>query len=151
MKNPDYYMSIAIKEAKKAAFKDEIPVGCVIVKGDEIIAKGHNLREKKNLTISHAEIEAISKANKKLNSWRLNDCDIYITLEPCLMCMGALISSHIKTIYFGAYDYKAGAISSSINVMNNKEADYLPLVYGGIKEDECSLLLKDYFNTKRIK
>ena len=143
-------MSLAIKEAQKALFKDEVPVGCVIVKDNKVIAKGHNLREKKNITISHAEIETILKANKKLNSWKLEDCDLYVTLEPCLMCMGAIIDAHIKTVYFGAFDYKVGAISS-LDVMNNKKADYLPLVYGGIKEKECSELIKGYFKYKRIK
>ncbi len=143
-------MSLAIKEAQKALFKDEVPVGCVIVKDNKVIAKGHNLREKKNVTISHAEIETILKANKKFNSWKLEDCDLYVTLEPCLMCMGAIIDAHIKTVYFGAFDYKVGAISS-LDVLNNKKADYLPLVYGGIKEKECSELVKDYFKYKRIK
>lgn len=150
MKKPECFMKLALKEAQKAAFEDEIPVGCIIVKGDRIVARGHNLREKKNLTISHAEIETINKANKKLNSWRLNDCDIYITLEPCLMCMGAILDAHFKTVYFGAFDYKAGAISS-LNVLNNKNLDYKPLAYGGILEEECSKLIKDYFEYKRIK
>jgi len=151
MKNPEYYMNLAIKEAKKALLIDEVPIGCVIVKDDKIIAKGFNKRETKNMVISHAEIETINKANKKLGSWRLVDADIYITLEPCIMCMGAIIQARIKNIYFGAYDYKGGAITSSINVLEAKNLNHKPNVYGGIMENECSLLIKEYFKNKRIK
>ena len=151
MKNPEYYMQIALKEAQKAAFKDEAPIGCVIVKNDVIIAKSYNKREIKNLVTSHAEIEAITKANKKLNSWRLVDCDIYITLEPCIMCAGAIIQARIKNIYFGAYDPKGGALTSSIDVLSSKNLNHKPNVYGGILEGECSLLLREFFKKKRIK
>ena len=144
-------MNIAIKEAKKALLAGEVPVGCVIVKDDQIIAKGHNKRETKNIVISHAEIETINKANKKLNSWRLNDCDIYITLEPCIMCMGAIIQSRIKNIYFGAYDSKAGAVTSTIDILSNKNINHRPMVYGGVLEGECSLLMKEFFNSKRLR
>ena len=144
-------MQIALKEAQKAAFKDEAPIGCVIVKNDVIIAKSYNKREIKNLVTSHAEIEAITKANKKLNSWRLVDCDIYITLEPCIMCAGAIIQARIKNIYFGAYDPKGGALTSSIDVLSSKNLNHKPNVYGGILEGECSLLLREFFKKKRIK
>jgi tRNA(adenine34) deaminase len=98
------YMRLAIKEAKKGAKKMEIPVGAVIVRGGEVVAKKHNLKEKKGNAICHAEIEAISAAVKKIGDWRLTDCDMYVTLEPCPMCMGAIVNTRVKNLYFGAYD-----------------------------------------------
>lgn len=144
-----YFMKKAILEAKKAAKMDEVPIGAVIVKDDKIIARGFNHREKKNDVTSHAEIEAIRKANKKLSNWRLVDCDIYITTEPCLMCMGALYQAHIRNIYYGASDSKGGAVSSSINFKDIKNLNHYPNIEGGILKDECSSILKDYFKNKR--
>ena len=149
MKKPEYYMNLALKEAEKAAFEDEIPIGCVIVKDDKVIARGHNKREGKNLVISHAEIETISKANKKLKSWRLVDCDIYVTVEPCLMCTGAIIQSRIKNIYFGAKDSKGGALGSSINALDSKNLNHYPNVIGGVLEEKCAIIIKNYFKNKR--
>ena len=114
-KDKIYFMKEALKEAKKALKIDEVPIGCVIIKDGEIIARGYNHRENKNLVESHAEMEAIRKANKKLNSWRLPNCDIYITLEPCMMCMGAIIQSRISHIYYGASDFKGGAFMEDPN------------------------------------
>lgn len=151
MKNIEFYMSLALKEAQKALLIDEVPIGCVIVKDDKVISRGFNHREKKNLVSSHAEMEAISKANKKLKSWRLEGCDIYVTLEPCLMCAGALIQSRIRNIYFGAKDYKGGAFGSSINVLETKNINHHPNVIGGILEEECSSLISTYFKAKRNK
>ena len=151
MKNPEYYMNLAIKEAKKALLIDEVPIGCVIVKDDKIIAKGFNKRETKNMVISHAEIETINKANKKLGSWRLVDADIYITLEPCIMCSGAIIQSRFFNVYFGAYDLKGGAFGSSINVLEAKNINHHPNVVGGILLEECSSIITNYFKTKREK
>ena len=150
-KSPEYFMSLALKEAKKAYLLDEVPVGAVIVKDDKVIAKGHNLREKKNDVTSHAEIEAIKKANKKLVSWRLNDCDIYVTLEPCMMCMGAILQSKIRHIYFGAKDEKMGALGGSFDILNGNGLTYIPLVSSGVLENESSSLLKEYFQNKRNK
>ena len=144
-------MSLAIKEAKKAYLLDEVPVGAVIVKDDKVIAKGHNLREKKNDVTSHAEVEAIKKANKILNSWRLNDCDIYVTLEPCMMCMGAILQSRIRHIYFGAKDEKMGALGGSFDILNGNGLSYIPLVSASILENESASLLKEYFQNKRNK
>ena len=141
-------MELAYKEALKAYEKREIPVGCVIVKDDQVIAKAHNLRETKNLVLAHAEMLAINKANKKLNSWRLDDCDIYITLEPCPMCLGAIIQARIKNLYFGAYDKKTGALGSVFNMCDfkfNHELNY----QGGILEEKCSKIIKDFFKTLR--
>ena len=145
------FMKEAIKEAKKALLIDEVPIGCVIVKDNKIIARGHNVRESKNSPIGHAEIEAINKASKKLKSWRLEGCDIYITLEPCIMCSGAIIQSRIENIYFGASDPKGGALISSINVLDTKNINHHPKVHEGILKEECSSLISDYFKNKREK
>ena len=142
-------MSLAIKEAQKASLEDETPIGCIIVKDDKVIARGHNKREKKNLVSSHAEIEAITKANKKLKSWRLVDCDIYVTIEPCIMCSGAIIQSRIRNVYYGAKDPKGGAFGSSINVLEAKNINHKPNIIGGILEEECAIIIKNYFKNKR--
>ena len=143
------YMKAAIKEAMKAQDIDEVPIGCVIVKDGKIIARGHNKREKEQDATSHAELKTLQKACKKLKSWRLVGCDIYVTLEPCLMCAGAIIQSRIENVYFGAYDPKGGAFGSSINALDAKNINHRPNVCGGILEAECSQILKDYFKKKR--
>lgn len=145
------FMKKALKEAKKAELIDEVPIGCVIVKDDNIIARGHNVRETKKTPLGHAEIIAIDKASKKLGAWRLQDCDIYITLEPCIMCSGAIIQSRIRHIYYGAKDPKGGAIESSINVLEAKNINHHPEVTSGILEEECSNIISEYFKRKRIK
>ncbi|MBQ1988804.1 MAG: nucleoside deaminase [Clostridia bacterium] len=138
----------ALLEAKKAAEENEVPVGAVIVKDGEIIARGRNMREKKQNPLSHAEIEAINEASKKLNSWHLDDCELYVTLEPCPMCTGAIINSRIKTVIFGAYDLKAGCMDSVINLCDypfNHKVE----IYGGICEEECAKILSDFFEKLR--
>ena len=145
------FMKEALKEAKKAELIDEVPIGCVIVKDDKIIARGHNVRETKKTPLGHAEIIAISKASKKLNAWRLQDCDIYITLEPCIMCSGAIIQSRIRHIYYGAKDSKGGAIASSINVLEAKNINHHPKITSGILKEECSNIISEYFKRKRMK
>ena len=110
------YMRQAYKEALKAKEIDEVPIGCVIVKDDKIIARGYNKKERNNDVTSHAEINAIRKACKKMNSWRLVDCTLYVTLEPCSMCAGAIYQSRIKRVVFGAYDLKQGALGSALNL-----------------------------------
>ena len=142
-------MSKAILEAKKALLSDEVPIGCVIVQNDKIIARGFNLKENKKLVSSHAEMEAIKKASKKLDNWRLLDCDLYVTIEPCLMCMGAIYQSYIRNVYFGAKDPSGGAVSSSINFSEIPNLNHYPHIEGGILEEECSSLIKDYFKKKR--
>ena len=144
-----HFMRLALKEAKKALLVDEVPIGCVIVKDDKIIARGFNHRENKQMVFSHAEMEAIQKANKKLGSWRLVDCDIYVTVEPCIMCMGAIIQARFANVFYGAKDLKGGAIESSINVLDAKNINHHPNVEGGILESDCSKLLSDYFKAKR--
>ena len=144
------FMLEAIKLAKIAASEGEVPVGAVIVKDGKIIAKGRNEREKKQNALSHAEIEAINNACNALGSWRLDGCEMYVTLEPCPMCAGAIINSRIKTLVFGAYDSKMGSIDSVVNL-----CDYLynhkVEVYGGICEDECLSILKEFFENLREK
>ncbi len=141
-------MMEAISLAKEAGEMGEVPVGAVIVKNGKIIARGKNEREAKQNALSHAEIEAINNACKNTGSWRLEDCEMYVTLEPCPMCAGAIINSRIKTLIFGAYDSKMGSIDSVINLCDlpyNHKVE----VYGGIMEDECLDLLKNFFRTLR--
>ena len=142
------FMQRAIELAKIAANNNEVPVGAVIVKNGQIIAEGINMRESKQNALSHAEIEAIKNACKKLNSWRLDDCEMYVTLEPCPMCTGAIINSRIKTLVFGAYDKRAGSIDSVINLCDYPY-NHKPEIYGGICEDECLEILQDFFKKLR--
>lgn len=142
------FMQLAISEAKKAAAENEVPVGAVIVKDGVVLAAAHNMREQKQNALSHAEIEAINLACKNLGSWRLDGCEMYVTLEPCPMCTGAIINARIKTVIFGAFDKNAGCMDSVINL-----CDY-PLghkveVYAGICEDECQKILQDFFENLR--
>ena len=143
-------MMRAISLARQAANEGEVPVGAVIVKEGEIIAEGRNMREAKQNALSHAEIEAINNACKVLGSWRLDECEMYVTLEPCPMCAGAIINSRIKTLVFGAYDAKAGSIDSVINLCDYPY-NHKPEIYGGICEDECLLVLKEFFENLRKK
>lgn len=145
------YMKAAIKEAEKARLIDEVPIGCIIVKNNKIIAKGHNLRETKQDPCGHAEIITIKKASKRLKSWRLDGCDIYVTVEPCIMCSGAIIQSRIKTIIYGAKDFKGGALGSSINILEAKNINHHPNVIPSILEEQCSSIISNYFKTKRAK
>ena len=149
MRNDEYYMNIALKEAMKAYKEDEVPVGCVIVKDDKIIARGHNQKEKKNNAILHAEIVTLTKAQKKLNDWHLNDCTLYVTLEPCLMCAGAIIQTRIKKVVFGAFDPKGGAIESALKVNEVKGINHRFESISKVLEKECSMILKSYFKSKR--
>ena len=138
----------AIELAKEAADEGEVPVGAVVVKNGEIIATGRNRRESKKNALCHAEIEAINNACKALGGWRLFQCELYVTLEPCPMCAGAIINSRIKSIYFGAYDQKAGSFGS-IADFNRIPYNHKPEVYGGIMESECKTLLTDFFKSLR--
>lgn len=143
------FMRLAIKEAKKAEMIDEVPIGAVIVKDGKVIARAHNKKESKNQATRHAEIEAIEKATKKVNNWWLEDCDIYVTLEPCAMCAGALINSRLRNIYFGAYDKKGGCCGSLYNLPVDTRFNHRLGVEGGILEEECATLLTNYFKKKR--
>lgn len=150
MNSKEKFMREALKEAKKAYKKEEIPVGAIIVKDGVIIARGHNLKEKKNSSIAHAEILAIEKANKKLKAWRLENCEMYITLEPCMMCMGAIINSRIKKIYIGTMDPKTGSCESVIDIKDYK-FNHVVEIETGILKDECEYILKDFFKMLRKK
>ena len=143
------YMKLALKEAKKAYDKKEIPVGAIIVKDDKIISKAHNLKELKNDTTKHAEILAIQKASKKLNSWRLENCEMYVTLEPCSMCAGALIQSRIKKVYIGAMDHKTGACGSVLNLLKDYKFNHVVEFETGILKEECENILKEFFKELR--
>ena len=139
------FMKEALKEAKKAYDKLEVPVGAIIVKDDKIIARAHNLKETKKDTTKHAEIIAIQKASKKLDSWRLIDCEMYVTLEPCSMCAGAIINSRIKKIYIGTSDKKTGAAGSIYNLFKDYTFNHKVEVEKGILKEECEIQLKNFF------
>ena len=142
-------MKEAIALAKKAELLDETPIGAVVVYDGKVIARGYNKRELKKNSLCHAEIEAINKATKKRGGWRLFDCDLYVTLEPCPMCAGAIIQSRIDNVYFGAYDKKAGCAGSVINLFEENLFNHNVNVTGGILEEECSSILTDFFKALR--
>lgn len=142
------FMLRAISLAKKAAELGEVPVGCVIVKNGEIISEAYNLRETENNALAHAETEAISAACKRLNSWRLDGCSLYCTLEPCVMCTGAIINARISELIFGAYDSRFGCADSRLNLFSLIGAGETE-IYGGICEDECRAILSDFFGGLR--
>lgn len=143
------FMKEAIKQAKKAAAIGEVPIGAVIVRNGQIISRGYNRRETKKNALLHAEITAIDRACKKLGGWRLPGCEIYITLEPCPMCSGAIINSRIEKVYFGAYDPKAGCAGSKTNLFDSGLFNHKPDIIGGILETECAQLLKSFFENLR--
>ena len=143
------FMKEAIKLAKKAQLLDEMPVGAVIVKDGKIIARGYNKRETKKNALLHAEIDAINKACRKLGGWRLVGCDMYVTLEPCPMCAGALLNARVENVYFGAYDEKSGCAGSALNLFNMNLCNYSLNVQGGILQEECTLVIKDFFKNLR--
>lgn len=149
MLEKEKYMKQAIKEAKKAAEKLEVPVGCIIVKGGKIIARAHNQKETKLDTTKHAEIMAIQKASKKIGAWRLLDCEMYVTLEPCSMCAGAMIQSRIKKVYIGAMDSKTGACGSVLNLLQDYPFNHKIEIETGIREEECEQILKEFFKKLR--
>ncbi len=141
-------MRLALDEAKKALGENEVPVGAVIVKDKKVIAYGRNRREKENNALCHAELEAIDKACKALGGWRLTDCDLYVTLEPCPMCAGAIINARIRRVYYGAFDDKAGSFGSVVD-FNHLRYNHKPEIYAGIMEDECQSLLTEFFKALR--
>ena len=143
------YMLEALKEAELAKLEDEVPIGCVIVKDNQIIARAHNQRETTNNPLGHAETLAIKEASEILNDWQLVDCDLYVTIEPCIMCGGAIIQSRIRKVIYGAPDLKGGAFGSSINILESKNINHRPEVIKGVLESECSKIIKDYFKSKR--
>ena len=149
MDENEKYMKEALKEAQKAYKKLEIPVGAVIVKDGKIIAKAHNIKEQKKDTTKHAEIIAIQKASKKLNTWRLNDCEMYVTLEPCSMCAGAIIQARLKKIYIGTMDEKTGACGSVLNLLKDYKFNHEVQIETGLLEENCKKILQDFFKELR--
>lgn len=146
----DKYMKEAIKEAKKAYSNGDVPVGAIIVLNNKIIARAYNKKEKNGVATEHAEILAINKACKKLGTWRLNDCIMYITLEPCLMCAGALIQSRIKKIIYACKNEKFGYADSIKNILSDKKNNHIVEVESGVLQEECKKMLKDFFKDKRF-
>jgi len=149
MEEKEFFMKEALKEAKKAYDKLEVPVGAVIVKDGKIIARGHNQKETKKSSIRHAEISAIEKACNKLNSWRLIDCSMYVTLEPCPMCAGAIIQSRIKDVYIGTNDEKTGSCGSVFNLFEDYKFNHHVKSENGICKEDCEKILKDFFKELR--
>lgn len=143
------FMKEAYKEAIKAGQKDEVPVGAVIVKDGKIVARAHNKKEKNNNPMGHAEIECIKKACKKLDDWYLKDCELYVTLEPCVMCVGAIINARIEKVYYGVRDLKAGALGGLFNLLEQKGFNHY-FEYECVNREECGKILKDYFKSKRV-
>lgn len=145
------YMKEAIKEARKARRIGEVPIGCVIVCNDEIIGRGYNRRMTDKSVLSHAEIRAVDKACKKTGDWRLDDTEMYVTLEPCQMCSGAIIQARIRKLYIGAMNPKAGCAGSILNMFEEPRFNHHVEVTSGILEDECSSMLKEFFTELRKK
>lgn len=147
--NDEQYMMEAIEEAKKAREMKEVPIGAVIVHNGEIIARGYNVRETTQETLSHAELIAMKKANEKIGSWRLEDCTLYVTLEPCPMCAGAIVQSRVMRVVFGASDPKAGACGTLMNLLDDSRLNHQVESTGGVLGNVCSQMLKDFFKELR--
>lgn len=148
-KEKEMFMREALAEAQKAYDKEEVPIGAVVVLNGEIIGRGHNLREKEQDATLHAEIKAIRQANQVLGSWRLEDCELFVTLEPCPMCSGAMILSRLKKVTFGAFDPKAGTAGTFMNLLQDERFNHQVEVEHGVLEEECQQILKDFFKGLR--
>ena len=151
MTEDERYMKEAIKQAKKAYALDEVPIGCVIVQDNKIIARGYNRRNTDKNALAHAEISAIKKASKKTGDWRLEDCTMYVTLEPCQMCAGAIVQSRMKKVVIGAMNPKAGCAGSVINILHTKQFNHQAEMENGILEKECADMLSTFFKELREK
>jgi len=151
MTQDEKYMREALRQAQKAYAINEVPIGCVIVYGDKIIGRGYNRRTTDKNTLAHAELQAIKKASKKMNDWRLDDCTIYVTLEPCQMCAGAIVQSRIKRVVVGCMNPKAGCAGSILNLLQMEAFNHQAELDTGVMEEECSLMLKDFFKQLRNK
>lgn len=151
MTEDERYMKEAIKQAKKAYALDEVPIGCVIVQDNKIIARGYNRRNTDKNALAHAEISAIKKASKKNGDWRLEDCTMYVTLEPCQMCAGAIVQSRMKKVVIGAMNPKAGCAGSIINILQMKQFNHQVEMENGILEKECADMLSTFFKELREK
>ena len=151
MTQDEKYMKAALREAKKAYKLDEVPIGCVIVQGDKIIARGYNRRNTDKNTLAHAEMSAIKKASKKTGDWRLEDCTMYVTLEPCQMCAGAIVQSRLGKVVIGSMNPKAGCAGSVINLLQMKQFNHQVEMITGVLEEECSTMLSGFFQELREK
>jgi len=149
MTREEKYMKEAIKQAKLAGKINDVPIGCVIVYGDEIVGRGYNRRMRDKNTLSHAELNAIKKASKRMNDWRLDDCEMYVTTEPCQMCAGAIVQARIKKVYIGCMNPKAGCAGSILNLLQIDAFNHQVESESGILEEECSNLLKEFFRGLR--
>jgi len=143
------FMQIAVELAKKAQKKGEVPIGAVIVRGNKVISHAYNLRERKKNALYHAETLAIDKACSKLHSWRLDDCDIYVTLQPCLMCAGAILNSRIERLVFGAFDPKGGAAGTIVNLLEDARFNHKVEIISGVLEEDCKEILQSFFKSLR--
>ena len=143
------FMKAAITQARKAYAIDEVPIGCVIVQNDKIIARGYNRRNIDKNTLAHAELSAIRKASKKTGDWRLEDCTMYVTLEPCQMCAGAIVQARISRVVIGCMNPKAGCAGSVLNLLQMQEFNHQVDVVRGVREEECSKMLSDFFRSLR--
>ena len=143
------FMKMAIKQAQKAVQKDEVPIGAIIVKDGVVLARAYNLVEKKQDPTAHAEILAIKKACKKLKSWRLDGAEIYVTMEPCAMCAGAIVNARISKVYFGAYENKSGGAVSKFSILTDSGLNHKTEFEGGIMQENCANIIKKYFKAKR--
>ena len=151
VKYHEHFMKQALKEAAKAERLGEVPIGCVIVQNDKIIARGYNRRNTDKSTLSHAEMIAIRKASKKLGDWRLEDCSLYVTLEPCQMCSGAIVQARIKQVVMGAMNEKAGCAGSVLNILENPSFNHQVLVEKGVLQEECTEILQLFFRQLRMR
>lgn len=149
MNEHEYWMELALEEAQKAYEKGEVPIGAVIVKDGQLIARGHNVRELTHRAIGHAEMVAIEQANQQLDAWRLENATLYVTLEPCPMCAGAIIMSRIQRVVYGASDQKAGCAGTLMNLLTDERFNHQAEVIAGVKEMECVALLQSFFKTLR--
>ena len=151
MNQDEKYMREAIRQAKKAYALEEVPIGCVIVSGDKIIGRGYNRRTTDKNTLAHAELQAIKKASKKMNDWRLDGCTMYVTLEPCQMCAGAIVQARIKRVVVGCMNPKAGCAGSILNLLNVEQFNHQAELTTGVLEEECSEMMSGFFKELREK
>lgn len=149
MNRDERFMRLALAEAKKAEAIGEVPIGCVIVRGDDVIAVGHNRRETDLVAAAHAEMLAIEAANRALGNWRLEDCELYVTLEPCPMCAGAIVLSRVKRVIFGAYDPKGGCCGTLMNLVQEERFNHQAEVTANVLAEECGAILTDFFRAIR--
>ncbi len=149
MTKDEMFMTEALSEAQKAFELEEVPIGCVIVKDDQIIARAHNLKESTKRASAHAEVLAINDASAVIGGWRLTDCDLYVTIEPCAMCAGLIYQSRVRRVIFGSFDYRGGACGGSMNVLESSQINHHVEITSGILKNECSDLVKLFFKNRR--